>query len=575
MYNHNKAVARSNGTNKGKFTKSRACRQTSIVPDLTPQESPIPGGPSNRNFPSAVGSGNQVSVMRTFSEKNVEKYCCYQPCKDVDRCLDKHRDAVPSQWTREDAEQIRITPENAAPVIQTPFPRISPNVWIWDTWPLLEKDGSIALLPGGWRVIFCLTAPRTVLPGKRHDVAKIGYFYSKNGLDWIEGGPVFEEGTSFGSREWAGSAFVEDGVVRFFYTAVGRAGEPVITFEQRLAVAFAEVRSDDDGVRFINFSPHQIILEPDGVLYQTLEQSMGGGIIYAFRDPWWFKDPATGCEYLLFEGNVAGTAEDVNCGPGVPLEARAFSGNIGIALLASNDYSEWILLPALLEARCTNQQTERPHIIVKGGRYYLFTDSHEFTFAPGLEPGPGPDGLYGFVASSLRGNYVPLNDGGLVVANPPEEPFQAYSWLVLPDFTVTSFIDNFNLQGIPIEEVGLLPAEFQFEHFGGTLAPTLQLEITGPTTTNIVRELEFGLITVSEFEAPKCIKQRDELQNGFCDNRPKIICKKCGKCNCWHDEDHGEKFGHCKKCAKWGDNQKHDHCEKMRKKRPQLEIRTL
>lgn len=50
-----------------------------------------------------------------------------------------------------------------------------------------------------------------------------------------------------------------------------------------------------------------------------------------------------------------------------------------------------------------------------------------FTFAPGLENGPGPGGLYGFVAGSLRANYRPLNDGGLVVANPPQEPNQAYS----------------------------------------------------------------------------------------------------------------------------------------------------
>ena len=69
-----------------------------------------------------------------------------------------------------------------------------------------------------------------------------------------------------------------------------------------------------------------------------------------------------------------------------------------------------------------------------------------FTFAPGLENGPGPDGLYGFAAGSLRGNYRPLNDGGLVVANPPQEPNQAYSWLVLPDFSVLSFVDTFDLQ---------------------------------------------------------------------------------------------------------------------------------
>jgi levansucrase len=473
------------------------------LPVSSPSTSPIPGGQPNFNFPSSVGSGNQLTTFRVFSKQTIQDFCEYDPVRDFKRCLRKHENAVPSNWAREQAEQIRITSDNAASVINEPFPRISPDLWIWDMWPLTEKDGSIAVLPGGWRVLFALTAPKSVLPGKRHDVAKIGYFYSRNGADWIQGGLVFPEGDPLGSRQWAGSAFVEDDTINFFYTATGRRGEAQITYEQRIVLARGHVSSNLDGVLFNDWSPHQVILEPDGVLYQTLEQSLSGGIIYAFRDPFFFKDPATGCEYLLFEGNIGGFPGEINCGPNVPPEASFYTGNIGIALLRNRDYTEWTLLPALLQAPCTNQQTERPHIIVNAGRYYLFTDSHQFTFAPGLVPGPGPDGLYGFVAGTLRGNYVPLNNGGLVVANPPQEPFQAYSWWVLPDFTVLSFIDNFNLQGIPIEEVGNLPEEFQFAHFGGTLAPTLQLEVTG-RTTRIVNELDFGLLTVSQTESPKC-----------------------------------------------------------------------
>lgn len=486
-------------------------------PLSSPSTSPIPGGQPNFNFPSSIGSGNQLTTFRIFSKQNIQDFCGYDPVRDFERCLREHENAVPSNWTREQAEQIRITPNNAASVINEPFPRISPDLWIWDMWPLTEKDGSTAVLPGGWRVLFALTAPKSVLPGKRHDVAKIGYFYSRNGADWIQGGPVFPEGDPLGSRQWAGSAFVEDDTINFFYTATGRRGEAQITYEQRIVLARGHVASDLNRVLFDDWAPHQVILEPDGVLYQTLEQSLSGGIIYAFRDPFFFKDPATGCEYLLFEGNIGGIAGEIDCGPGVPPEASFYTGNIGIALLRNRDYTEWELLPALLQAPCTNQQTERPHIIVNGGRYYLFTDSHQFTFAPGLVPGPGPDGLYGFVAGQLRGNYVPLNDGGLVVTNPPQEPFQAYSWLVLPDFTVLSFIDNFNLQGIPIQEVGNLPAEFQFAHFGGTLAPTLQLEVLD-RTTRIVNELAFGLLTVSQTESPKCNQRFDDECVEGCQN---------------------------------------------------------
>jgi levansucrase len=90
----------------------------------------------------------------------------------------------------------------------------------------------------------------------------------------------------------------------------------------------------------------------------------------------------------------------------------------------NDDLSEFELQPPLLEAMDVNQQLEHPYVIEKGGKYYLFTISHEFTFAPGLW---GPDGLYGFVADSLDGDYKPLNGDGLVVSNPENNPYQAYS----------------------------------------------------------------------------------------------------------------------------------------------------
>ena len=456
--------------------------------------SPSAGASANRGY-----SPTENTRFREFTAQQIDRFCSYNPVKDFDRCLAQSINAVPSRWTRSQVEQIRINATNTAPLIMEPFPRISPDLWIWDMWPLVEKDGSIAVLPGGWRVLFALSVPRSVLPGKRHDVARISYFYTRDGVNWIQGGYVFEEGTALGSRQWAGSAMIDRGRIYYFYTATGRRGETQITYEQRIALASSGFISNKDGVLLVDFSPHEIILEPDGVLYQTEEQS-SGGIIYAFRDPFFFKDPATGCEYLLFEGNIAGTSADINCGPDVPADAAEYTGNIGIALLRNNSYNSWQLLPALLEAGCTNQQTERPHIVVRSGMYYLFTDSHRSTFAPGVT---GPDGLYGFVAGSLRGNYRPLNNSGLVVSNPPSEPYQAYSWLVLPDFSVLSFIDNFNLQGIPIDEVGFLPEQFQYAHFGGTLAQTLQLAVSG-ATTEIINVYAYGLMMVSQTESPKC-----------------------------------------------------------------------
>ncbi len=541
--------------NRGRMRGSN--QQFPIAGGSNRMESPIQGGASNRNFPSA-STGDNPQRFRQFSEAQISQFCNYEPCKDFNRCLNQSIDAVPSRWTRAQTADIEINSSNSAPIITDPLRRISPDLWIWDMWPLMEKDGSVAVLPGGWRVLFALSAPRSVLPNNRHDVARIAYFYSRDGLNWIQGGPVFEEGTAFGSRQWAGSAIIDNGRIYYFYTASGRRGEAQITYEQRIAMSSSDFVSDLDGVELVNFAPHEIILEPDGVLYQTLAQSEVGNapIIYAFRDPYFFKDPATGCEYLLFEGNIAGTYLDVNCGPDVPAESRFYTGNIGIALLNSTDYSSWQLLPALLEAGCTNQQTERPHIVVSNGLYYLFTDSHRFTFAPGLPNGPGPDGLYGFMAGSLRGNYTPLNNGGLVVSNPIEEPNQAYSWLVLPDFSVLSFVDTYNLQGLTTDELATLPESFQIEHFGGTLAPTLQLRVSG-TTTEIVWEYDFGLVMVAESESPKCCRNGTENPNGGPSNKNRCRCGRHG--NGGHDGNNGYNGNNCGCGGNNGNNGNNGH----------------
>ena len=327
-----------NKFNKGHgnyYNSGRLAPQQSPIAGSRGRElSPITGGGSNRNFPSGA-TGDNPTNFRAFSKKQILQFCDYRPKKDFKRCLSQHLNAVPSRWTRAQAEEIRITQANSAPVIRPPIPRISEDLWIWDMWPLQEKDGSIAVLPGGWRVLFTLSAPRSVLPNNRHDVARIAYFYSRDGLNWIQGGLLFAEGTAFGSRQWAGSAMIDNGRIHYFYTASGRRGEAQITYEQRIAYTSSGFVSDLDGVEFVNFAPHQIILEPDGVLYQTLEQSeqSESSIIYAFRDPWFFKDPATGCEYLLFEGNIAGNNSEINCGLTGELEQQAsqYTGKIGRA----------------------------------------------------------------------------------------------------------------------------------------------------------------------------------------------------------------------------------------------------
>lgn len=398
-----------------------------------------------------------------------------------------------ANWTRAQALKIASDPSNTTPRIPENFPIMTDEVWVWDTWPLTDLDMNPVAFEG-WNVIFSLVAPRDIFFGDRHWQAKIGYFYSDDAQSWTYGGLVHPEDSGRGSREWAGSAILHDnGTVDSFYTASGIDNPTEIDPTdalQRLAHTQGQIHADDEGVWFTGFEDHQIIAEADGHLYQTLEQSQAGPIIYAFRDPFVFRDPVDHKVYALFEGNNGGVAGSHRCDrkeigrvPGghvVPDDARYYTGNIGLMEMTGDerDMTEWQLLPPVLSAECVNQQTERPHLVVHDGDYYLWTISHTFTFAPGLT---GPDGLYGFVGPGLRSNYRALNGSGLVLGNPAEAPLQNYSHYVMPNWLVESFADTIPRAG------GGDPL------YGGTLAPTLELEVDG-THTELAGVLPFGYI---------------------------------------------------------------------------------
>jgi levansucrase len=386
-----------------------------------------------------------------------------------------------STWTRERASDIERTAEVTTPIIYPPNRPVDPDLYVWDTWPLRERDGSFAEVDG-WRVVFALTASAEMLPGKRHDAATIRYFYSRDGREWTTGGPVFDTERSLGSRQWAGSAMYDRDAdeLYLYYTAAGRTDESELSYEQRICAATGgTVRTGDSAVALSGPWNHEVLLTADGDRYETQQQARReSDLIYTFRDPWFFEDPQTGDTCLLFEANAPLPDEECGGDDG----QRAFNGCIGVAVSDSGDPTEWEMRRPILDGACVDQELERPHLVVDDGRYYLFTSSHEHTFAPGLR---GFDGLYGFVADSLRGDYEPLNDSGLVVANPANAPFQAYSWLAYDhgnDLLVTSFFNYYDLGDLHLDEVGHLHPDAQREKFGGTLAPTLRIELRGERT---------------------------------------------------------------------------------------------
>ncbi|MFI7601888.1 glycoside hydrolase family 68 protein [Actinoplanes sp. NPDC049681] len=394
-------------------------------------------------------------------------------------------------WSRADALKVRPDATNTSPLIPATFPVMTDQVWIWDTWPLTDLTTDVVTYRG-WHVIFSLTAPRNIFFGDRHWQARIGYFYSRDARTWTYGGPLFPAGSSLGSREWAGSTVLEGrDEVQTFYTASGHDNGGIDPNDplQRLATASGRIHANASRVWFTGFTNHKIIAEPDGRMYQTLQQSQAGPIIYAFRDPFAFRNPADGRVYVLFEGNTGGVAGDYRCtardlgplppGHTVPADSRFYTGNIGLAEATSPDLRTFRLLPPVLSANCVNQQTERPHLVFHRGQVYLFTISHTFTYAPGLT---GPDGVYGFVSRTVRGDYRPLNGSALVLGNPASQRLQQYSHYVMPDLLVESFIDTIFTQ----------PGE-QAPVYGGTLAPTLRLEFRD-ANTYMVQQLGYGYI---------------------------------------------------------------------------------
>ena len=364
---------------------------------------------------------------------------------------------------------------------------------------------------------------------------------SSNG-GWTYGGHVFPDGASgsifedqsfTAQTEWSGSArLMEGNKIRMFYSSVafynsttGGSGNndggqdnngSSKPYDPRIVQSEGRIYADENGVWLTGFRTQHQLLVPDGKYYQTREQNPGVN----FRDPFTFRDqnnPSDPTEYMVFEGNSAFvreqqyvdaaakagqntalatcTEEDLGYEKGDPKAETVESvnqrggryqlANVGLARAKNKAMTQWEYLPPLLSGNCVNDQTERPQIYFQDGKYYLFTISHRETYADGLQ---GPEGVYGFVGDGLRSDYKPLNQNtGIALGNPinlnfnPGKPytpdfnqspytFQSYSHYVMPGGLVESFIDSIggNKDGNPVR--------------GGSLAPTVKINISGDTT---------------------------------------------------------------------------------------------
>lgn len=366
----------------------------------------------------------------------------------------------PARWTADHLRDLSPTSINYAPVIGgDDFARVGDDIDIWDAWPVQDATGEPVVFAQGITLWMALGSPHFDDPDERHSHARI-HLFQREGNDWLHLGQVMPEGFSPGSREWSGSAVLEpDGRrLTLYFTAAGVRGEAALGFLQRLFLAEARLQGGPGTYKFVEWGGLREIVERDPAYYMASDSGgCGPGKIKAFRDPAYFRDPNSGLHYAFFAGSHAGSAS-------------AYNGVIGAAVAPADNVADWKILPPLIDADGLNNELERPHVILHAGKYYLFWSTQTHVFDP---EGPmGPTGLYGMVADSLEGDWQPLNGTGLVFANPPEAPAQAYSWLVLPDLGVISFVDNW----------GQLPGTGPVR-FGASFAPEIRLALDGAIAT--------------------------------------------------------------------------------------------
>jgi levansucrase len=359
-----------------------------------------------------------------------------------------------SRWT---VDHIAAIDRGNMPVISaiTAEERLLPDHYLWDMWPVQYADGVTAQICDStlWMI---LSSPICDDPEARHGLARIRLIQQWNGSGaWRDLSNLLPDGYSPGSREWAGSAIFDpdQSRVTLYFTATGYAGEALISFGQRLYKTNADVAIIDSTPSLQNWSDPVECVANCGTYYMQVDESNGApGKIKAFRDPAWFRDPA-GEDYLVFAASMP--------------SGGTHNGAIGIAITDQAAPGGWRLLPAILSADGLNNELERPHILHRDDRYYLFWSTHDFTFAEGVAK--GPSGLYGMVADHVLGPYTPLNGSGLVAANPDSAPEQAYSWLVLDDLRVVSFVDS------PDDKI-----------FVGTPAPMFSIKLNGDKTELVI-----------------------------------------------------------------------------------------
>jgi beta-fructofuranosidase len=266
--------------------------------------------------------------------------------------------------------------------------------WLWDFW--VVRDGPDFH-------VFYLQAPRSLRdPELRHRHASIGHAVSSDLRHWNVLSDALgpgEPGAWDDSTVWTGSIEPEtrragappDGW-RLLYTGTARATGGLV---QRIGLA-----TSPDLLTWTRHAGNPV-LEPDHALYEGLGQSAWHE--EAWRDPWLFRDPASGARHAL-------------------ITARASHGPVAtrgvIALATAESDDRWSVgLPITRPGVYGHMEIPQLHRLADGRWCLLFS-------VPGL-----PDGLEAGLGgvpprAGLRGTHY-------LVADAPLGPFEWQSHGVL------------------------------------------------------------------------------------------------------------------------------------------------
>ena len=421
----------------------------------------------------------------------------------------------PSHWTRQQVSQIEGSDAIDFPHFDPQHVKVlMPGYDVWDNWYVLDEHNQIADVQG-FRVLVALAASTDSF-----DETNLYYFYSRDGVHYHAGGKVFTTPLQSGTQEWSGSTILrDDGTLQTFYTVVKESGDysgrgqrrpqgsqgmptgmppqtdgngdgaaqaptgqapgqqgqmSMMQNDQRLATAVQDVIVIGNRLSLAEPRYHAILAVPDGQYYQTMTQASERETLFptssvtgstqsnnfCFRDPHFFKDPADGRSYLLFEANTGsavcpeGSVKREYIGNATfepdytptPDELKA-NGCIGIAELTNDGYTAVRFMPPLLTSNLVTDEIERVNLLKVKDDYYLFCIGRVSKMAMSCEALERSTFMLGFRSRALTGPYTPLNRHGVVIRQQSfssdmmnsADTQSVYSFLLQPDLTVLTY----------------------------------------------------------------------------------------------------------------------------------------